>query len=281
MKKLSLVLEGGGMRGAYTAGCLSWLIDENIEFEGAYGISTGAVHLTSFLMKDKDLLFETSTRCIADKSVVGLIPLLKEGQLVSYDRLFDDILSKQLSFDITKVDSKTKAKFGLYDLELGKTVYIPLTKMNNKLLKAACSLPIIGKIIKENNKEYLDGGITEMIPIKEAINDGYDHHLIITTKPIDYVRKPAHPFVVWLMGMVYKKCPNIRTDYRDRHLNYNDQIKMINDLVDEGKAFYRYPSKTINVSRLRGDQKDLEALFALGRQDMENSREAIYQLLND
>ena len=208
-KRVALVLEGGGMRGAYTAGCLSWLLDEGIEFDAAYGISTGAVHLTSFLMKNKDYLYQMSTDIIADDSIIGIRPLFREGSFVGYDHLFDYHLKERLGFDIEDLKGKTNtdAKYGVYDLDLSETVYVPLKDMNMDILKACCTLPVIGKIVKVNGREYLDGGITKMIPVDQALEDGATDCLVITTKPIDYVRKPAKPFVVWVMSVVYRKCP--------------------------------------------------------------------------
>lgn len=280
-KKISLVLEGGGMRGAYTAGCLSWLIDEGIEFDYAYGISTGAVHLTSYLFKNKDFLHEMSTEVIAEKSVQGLPALLREGSFVAYNRMFNYYLKGKMGFDIKDVigKTKTKAKYGVYCLNENKTIYLDLKDMNMTLLKACCSLPIIGKVVKYEDKEYLDGGITKMIPIEEAVNDGCSDHLIITTKPFDYVRKQAHPFIVKLMSWVYKKCPQISIDYANRHLNYNKQIALIKELEESGHALYRYPTKESKVSRLGGDKEELRKLYELGRSDMENSREQIYKLI--
>lgn len=280
-KKISLVLEGGGMRGAYTAGCLSWLIDEGIEFDYAYGISTGAVHLTSYLFKNKDFLHEMSTEVIAEKSVQGLPALLREGSFVAYNRMFNYYLKGKMGFDIKDVigKTKTKAKYGVYCLNENETIYLDLKDMNMTLLKACCSLPIIGKVVKYEDKEYLDGGITKMIPIEEAVNDGCSDHLIITTKPFDYVRKQAHPFIVKLMSWVYKKCPQISIDYANRHLNYNKQIALIKELEESGHALYRYPTKESKVSRLGGDKEELRKLYELGRSDMENSRKQIYKLI--
>ena len=280
-KKLSLVLEGGGMRGAYTAGCLSWLIDEGIEFDCAYGISTGAVHLTCFLMKNKEYLYSMSTKYIADKTVVGIRPLFSEGRIVGYNHLFKEILFKQLHFDIENLigNTKTKAKYGVYDLKQGKTIYVPLKDMNMTMLQAACTLPILGKVVKVNDHEFLDGGITKMIPIEEAVDDGCTDHLIITTKPINYVRKPAKDFVVKLMSWFYRQCPQIAKDYKNRHINYNKQIEIIKDLEESGHALYRYPTKESKVSRLGGSKEELIKLYELGRSDMEESRKRIYELI--
>ncbi len=280
-KKTALVLEGGGMRGAYTAGCLSWLIDEGIEFDAAYGISTGAVHLTSFLMKNKDYLYDRSTDVIADDTVVGIKPLLREGSIVGYDYLFEHHLKEGFGFDIADIRDKTgcKAKYGAYSLEEGKTVYIPIKDMDMDMLKACCTLPIIGHVVKINGKEYLDGGITKMIPVEEAVNDGCTDCLIITTKPYDYVRKPAKEIVVKLMAMIYRKCPNISRDYRERHINYEKQISLIKEMEAKGHVIYRYPTEKVNVSRLKGDKADLRKLYELGRSDMEANKEAIYKLV--
>lgn len=280
-KKVSLVLEGGGMRGAYTAGCLSWLIDKGIDFDYAYGISTGAVHLTSFLMKNKTYLYKMSTEIIADKSLIGLRPLLTEGTFVGYQYMFSHFLKDQLHFDIVNAIGKTNtiAKYGIYSLEKGETIYFELKDMNMELLKAACSLPIIGKPVTFKGHEYLDGGITKMIPIEEALKDDCTDHLVITTKPIDYKRKPAKGIIVDLMKRVYKNCPSISNDYKNRHLNYNKQIEIIEKLEKAGHAVYRYPSEKIKVSRLNGSKEDLKKLYELGFKDMENDQERIFNLL--
>ena len=275
--KTSLVLEGGGMRGAYTAGCLAWLIDNDISFDTAFGISTGAVHLCSFLCGSIDYLYSLSTDYIADKTLVGIRPLLKEGHIVGYNYLFEHILPKIKHYDIEKAkSSKTSAYFGVYDIDEG-TTYINLKDLDPKmdLLKAACTLPVIGKAVKYKGKKYLDGGITKMIPIEAAIDTGADNYLVITTKPKDFIRKPAKAFVKGLMRLIYLRHPNISKDYAVRHLNYQKQIDIINDLVAKDKAVYIYPSQTIAVSRLSGDKADLRTLYDLGYKDMEANREVL------
>ena len=277
-KKISLVLEGGGYRGAFTAGCLSWLIDNNIDFDASYAISTGALHLTSFLLKDKELLFKISTDYICDKKAVGFKAFLNDGHIVSYDYLLNLLEDKGL--DITKLkDYDKEARIGLYDLSLGKTIFVDIQDMNMQMLKASCSLPILGRITKIDDHEYLDGGITKMIPIEKAIEDTNQKHLVIATKPIDYVRKPASKIVRLLMKIVYHKCPQIEKDYKVRHLNYQKQISLIKDLVKNNDAIYMCPSKKTNVTRLGGTKEELEDLFKLGYSDMENNKDKILSLL--
>lgn len=276
--KTSLVLEGGGMRGAYSAGALAWLIDQGIEFDCCYGISTGAVHMVSFLMKSKEFLYELPVNKITDPRIVGIRPLLRCGRIVDYDYLFDVILAKEENYDISPLKDCKDGQIGLYSLSKGKTFYHSTKDISMKLLEASTSLPILGTIVKEDGEEYLDGGITDMIPIQKAVDDGCKRHLIITTKPGDYERKPAKPFVVWLMKKSYPQCENISEDYKIRHINYMKQINMIKDLEEKKEAVYIYPSRHSNVTRLGGSFEELDALYKLGYSDMENRKEEILSL---
>lgn len=278
--KTSLVLEGGGLRGAYTAGALSWLIDQGIEFDSSYGISTGAVYLTNFLMKSKENLYDFSVNKITDKRIVGIKPLLRCGRLVDYDYLFDEIMTKELKFDISSLKDCKEGFIGVYSFSLGKTIYLPTKTISMKQLEASTSLPILGTIVKEDGEEYMDGGITDMIPIEKACADHCDRNLVITTKPGDYERKPAKPFIVWLMKQSYPQCENISRDYQIRHLNYKKQITLIKQLQQEKKALYVFPSKHSEVTRLGGSKEQLADLFELGYSDMEKRKDEIVSFLN-
>lgn len=268
------------MRGAYTAGCLSWLIDEGIEFDGAYGISTGALYLTTFLFKNKEWLKIISTEILPAKDTLGLRAFIKEGQIVAYKHMFDKLITR-FGFDLKNLKTKTKAKIGLYDLDKGETIFIKIEDLVQQLLIAACSLPLLGKVTKYNNHNYLDGGITKMIPIEKAVEDGYDKHLIITTKPFGYHRKPAKQFVVKLMALAYPYCKNISSDYKVRHLNYEKQISFINDLVDKNEALHLYPKGEVKVTRLGGSKEDLIDLYNMGYKEMEDRKEEIYRLIKE
>ena len=268
------------MRGAFTAGALSWFIDHDIDFDAAYGISTGALHLSSYLLKDKEFLYNCSTYYLPDKNSVGIRALFKEGRLVSYEYLMNTLKDK--GFNVENLsDYQRLAKIGLYDLGEGKTIYMPIQEMTMPLLKAACSLPIIGKVEVYNDHRYLDGGITKMIPIEQAIEDGCDRFFVIATKPLDYIRKPANGIVKLLMKICYPDCPSILEDYKVRHLNYQKQISLIQELVSDEKAIYMCPSRKTKVTRLGGSHEELDELYKMGYQDMENRKEDILKLLND
>ena len=268
------------MRGAYTAGALSWLIDNNIKFDNAYGISTGAIHLCSFLLKNKKFLQDISTKYINHKKSIGIRALLKCKRIVDYDYLFDELLIKRVGFNFDELKKiKCNAYVGLYELEKGRCEYTKVQDLDKKLLQATTTLPLIGEVMEiNNNRHVLDGGITEMIPINQAILDGCEKHLIITTKPAGYVRKPSKKIVVELMRKVYKDYPSVALDYAVRDRNYILQVDKISALSKEGSAVYIFPSQKSKVSRIKGKTKDLIKLYYLGYSDMENQKDKIIAL---
>lgn len=282
INKCALVLEGGGLRGAYTAGALTWFIDNNIEFDYSYGISTGAIYLCNYLMKSKENLLYFSTDGIADKRYMYLPAILRSGKIVDYDYLFNHIMEEENHYDLSPLkDCKSNAYYGLYDLQLGKTVYYPIQEININLLKASTTLPILGKIVKENGRELFDGGITDMIPIERAIEDGCNKFVVIATKPQTYRRKPSKKFIVNLMRKTYSKYPKLYQDYEIRHINYEKQINLIKSLCDKKQAIYCCPSKESKVTRLDGSKEELKNLFDMGYQDMEDRKQELFSIIND
>ena len=281
MSKSALVLEGGGMRGAYTAGVLTWMIDNGIEFDNHYGISTGAIHLSSYLLKRKDYLRSFPLEILPSKNSIGVRPFLKEGRIVGHKYMFDHVLKDEVKYDIDGlINCGKNAKVGLYDLEEGKTIYLDVKDLDKDLqiLKASTSLPAISKTIKVNGHSYLDGGITDMIPVEEAKRDGNETFVIVATKPLDYVRKPANAFLKFMMRVSFPRHKSIAEHYKIRHLNYVNQINIIKDLIKEDKALYLTPSKSLKVSRLKGDPEVLNELFELGYSDAENNKDKIIKL---
>lgn len=282
MSKLGLVLEGGGMRGAYTAGCLAWMIEQNIVTDYGVGISMGALHLYTYFLKDTDMLHKTSVDYMSNQNIIGLRALLREGRYVGYDYVFEELLKKDLHYDATPIrDQKLEVEIGLYDMQECRTVFFGSQDMDDDLqmVKAACVLPIAGNIQRFKGKDYLDGGITVMIPIERALEKGCDKNIVIVTKPAGYVRKPAGAFMRWFMKANYPKHDKMVHDYTHRHENYNRQMAIIADEVEKGKAILIRPSMSIPVKRFSGDPENLQKLYELGYQDMENQKEEIFKLI--
>lgn len=276
MKK-SLVLEGGGMRGAYTAGCLKWLIENNFTFDCSYGISAGAVLLAAYELKEMELLKKITCDVFVSPEFFGLNAFLKEGQYVAYKQMFQEVLAKDLKFDPSQLKSvATNVRIGLYDLQQQECVYYPKEDITIDTLMAACSLPIVSKSIVYKNKRVMDGGISKMVPIEQSILDGNKKHLVICTKPENYVRPKSSSFVGVLLKLVYRKFPKLVSDYMSRSVHYHQQMDICVDLQKQGHAILIRPSKEIKgISRFKGEKESLAELFELGYQDMEKQRDQL------
>ncbi len=282
MKKIGLVLEGGGMRGSYTAGCLCWLIDNNIEFDYGVGISAGAVNLCSYALKNKQYLYDIAVTYMPNKQNVGLIPLLKERTYIGYNYMFNDLLKTTLKYDISPLkDIDMKLEIGAFDLNLSKNVWFNQNELDLdlRILKGACTLPMAGKIVDFNGGRYLDGGIGTMVPVNKSIENGCDKHLVIITKDESYIRKPAGKKTIGATKFSYPKYPalvdalNIRTD------TYYREMDQVAKMVEKDTAYLIRPTKKFDVKRFSGDAKTLEKLFELGYQDMEDQKIQLLKFL--
>ena len=178
-------------------------------------------------------------------------------------------------------DANPDMEVGAYDLGKGETCWFGPQDLDDELilLRGTCALPVASAVVEYKGRRLLDGGITKMIPIERAQEKGCTKFLVITTKPTDYVRKPASKIVRVMMKVLYKECPQVEKDYRVRHINYNHQMDLIKRLVSNGDAVLVNPSHTVKVSRWKGDPEKCEELYQLGYNDMESRKEEIFRFL--
>ena len=282
MKKYALVTEGGGKRGAYTAGCLKWLIDHNIEFDSCNAISATAVFNSYFLAKDTKALETISTKLLNDKQNIGIIPVFREFQLMGYNFMFNHLLKREAPLDFEKVkQAKGKLQFGVYSKEEAKLVWVDneMLAKHPGYLQASCVLPVAGRSVKIDKKHYLDGGIETMMPIFHAQATGNELFFCITTKHESYIREPNGKLLSFIINLLYFRYPKMIASINKRVEIYYQEMGRIEELIKDKKALLMRPSKLLNVSRLSASTKDLEELFEMGYQDCENRKEEIIMFL--
>lgn len=278
--KIGLVLEGGGMRGAYTAGCLKWLIEQNLYFDHACAISATAVFLEYYITKDVVSLEKLGRGLMCDKNNIGILPILKERTILGYNYIFDQILKKITPLSVEKIkQSKTLAEIGVYDLKSDSLVWIDNQTFDEDLqfLRASCILPLAGKTVSINDRKYMDGGVLSMLPIFHSEQAGNDKFFCITTKHKSYVRKPNGWLVAKLLKLVYgKEYPKLVKNANDDRVDiYNRELDEVERLVDLKKAIFMRPSTLSQVSRLRATEQELSGLFDRGYLDCEARKSEI------
>ena len=280
MIKAGLVVEGGGMRGVYSSGVLDFFIEKDLFFENNYGVSAGACHLCSYLAKQYKRAFRVNVDYLNDKRYCSVHSLLKTGNLFGAEMLYD-IIPNEL--DLFDYDTYNKNESNFYvvitDINTGKPEYVKIGDLKKDIIyvRASSSLPLLAQNVKINDKEYLDGGISDSIPIKESIADGNKKNVVILTRDSTY-RKGKNSLMP-IIKLKYKKYPNFVKSMADRYIVYNEILDFIKELENNGDVFVIRPKKPVNIGRTEKNREKLEALYNDGYNDAKDCYEELLKYL--
>lgn len=249
MKK-GLVLEGGGMRGVFTCGVLDYLLEKNINFEYVIGVSAGALNATRFLSNQYKKGFEISLKYLNNKEYCSIYSLIKTGNIFGHSMLYDKI-----PFELDPLDNdyfkKNKVDFNCVATNCltGKPAYFKIKdfKKDMEYMKASSSLPLLSTIVNIDNCAYLDGGLSDSIPVKQAIRSGCKKVVVIMTQPKDYRKKQSKLYKI--MKLKYKKYPGIVEAMRIRHKVYNETLDFLYEEEAKGNIFIIQPDKSLGIKR--------------------------------
>ncbi|XOQ48508.1 MAG: NTE family protein RssA [Eubacteriales bacterium] len=270
---IGLVLEGGGMRGAYTSGVLEVLLEENIEFPTVYGISAGACNALSYISKQKKRNFDIFYNYIADKRYISVENLNKTGSLFGFDFIFGELFHKLLPFDYqTFFDSPVELKVGATDLKTGEAVYFGKADLDENFtaVKASSSLPFISNIVSYRGYELLDGGCAAPIPIERSIFDGNERNVIVLTRDRTYRKSLRPEFPRAVLRVQYGDYPNFVNAMLVRAEVYNNELEICNRQESAGKAVIIRPSRPIEAGRYEKNPEVLKAIYEMGMNDCRN-----------
>lgn len=280
MYQAGLVLEGGGMRGLYTAGVLDFFMEKGIMFSSCYGVSAGACHLCSYLSGQKGRALHISLDYLDDKEYCSPYSLIKTGDLFGVDYCYNRIPNELNLYDyeaFAKYPGKGYAV--VTNIETGRPEYMELKDMRRDIeaVRASSSLPLVSRNVQIGDKLYLDGGIADSIPIRRSIKDGNAKNIVVMTKPRGYRRKPSSNMK--LIRMKYKNYPKLVEDMERRHIRYNKTMAFIEKEEAEGRAFVFYPETLVKVGRIEKDKKKLKVLYLQGYHDAAINYEAMRRFL--
>lgn len=270
MYQAGLVLEGGGMKGLYTAGVLDFFLDMGIEFSNCYGVSAGACHLCSFLSGQRGRALAISVDYLNDKNYCSIYNLIKTGDLFGVKMCYDDIPNKLNLYDYEKFNAyQGKAYAVVTNIRTGRAEYLCLKDMHKDIqaVRASASLPLVSRNVKINGEEYLDGGLADSIPIMRSILDGNRKNVVVLTKEEGYRRNPSSHLE--LMKLCYAKYPKVYELMKNRHISYNETLDYLKAQTDNGQAFVIRPREKSSVGRIEKNRNKLLALYREGYEDAE------------
>lgn len=268
MNKIGLILEGGGMRGIYTAGVLDFFIEKNIEVDITIGVSAGSCHASSYLSKQYKRAYNATVDYINDKRYLSFSNLIKTGSIFGMDFMFNKIPNELNIYDYDTF-AKSKSKFVVVatNCETGSPEYFELKDLKKEIIymQASCSIPMFANIVEIDDFKLVDGGVSDSIPIEYSLNQGYKKNIVVLTRDITY-KKNKQQFLP-IVNKKYKKYPNLVKAIENRHLNYNKSLNLVNKLEKDGDVLVIRPKKPVNVSQIEKNAKKLTALYEEGYDD--------------
>ncbi|CUO20862.1 MULTISPECIES: patatin-like phospholipase family protein [Clostridium] len=262
----SLVLEGGTFRPIFSAGVMDALLDNDIMFPYCIGVSAGITNGVSYISKQKGRNLEVIENYRNDKRYFGVSNFFKCKSIFGLDFTFDEVPNKLNIFDMDTYKSyEGKVLVGVTNAKTGKAEYLDGKELDNtaQMLRATCAIPIFFPVIKINDKEYYDGGLCDPIPIKKAIEDGNEKHLIILTRPKGYIKKLSKNNRI-VARMLRKKYPNLEHILLTRHDLYNETVRFCEELEHQGKAIIIRPTAEGAIDSFEKDTTKLRAAYNHG-----------------
>lgn len=280
MKK-GLILEGGAMRGMFTAGVIDVLMENGIEFDGAVGVSAGAAFGCNYKSKQIGRVLRYNTKFCNDKRYGGLGVLIKTGNFYSADFCYNEV---PLKHDIFDFDSYKSNPMNFYvvctDVEKGEAVYHDFTACEGNgfdWIRASASMPLVSQFVEIDGMKLLDGGISDAIPLRFFENLGYDKNILVLTRPKDYRKKKSG--IIPLVKIKYRKYPELVEIMKNRHIAYNETLEYIEKKEKDGEILVIRPETALPIKRTEKNPETLTLVYQLGRKVATEKLNEIKQFL--
>ena len=282
MIKAALVLEGGALRGMYTSGVLDTFLKNNMEFECVAGVSAGALNAMSYISKQPGRSAKINLEYCDDPRYIGRKAFIKNKGIIGYDYLFGDISENKVPFDYKSFEN-TNQRFIIVttNCEKAETEYLEKSNCNDlfKAAQASSSMQLASAIVEINNNHYLDGAVTTSIPVKWALEQGYEKVVVVLTRDKTYRKPMLSNKMKKLYKLANHKYPKLIEKLNKMPERYNKLQDEIIDLEKEGKIFIIRPEKEVTVSRLEKDKEKLENLYKEGIAETEKNLDALKEYL--
>lgn len=283
LEKTALIMEGGAMRGMFTAGVIDVLMENGIDFDGAAGTSAGAAYGCNFKSHQIGRVIRYNKKYCRDRRFASLWSLFKTGDLFGADFCYYEIPDKLDKFDKeTFKNSSMEFYVTCTDILTGKAVYHRCDnadKNDIEWMRASASMPMAAEIVKVDGKLLLDGGMTDSIPVRFMQSKGYGKCVVILTQPLGYIKKKNN--MIPLLKIKYRKYPNLINALKNRHIMYNKTLEYIEKQEKEGKLLVLRPPENLGISHVSHDPEELERVYQIGRKTCTEKLESIKDFLSE
>ena len=280
MKKNGLVLEGGGMRALFTAGVLDAFLEKSLCIDTMVSVSAGALFGVNYVSQQKGRAVRYNIKFAGDKRYMSLRNWFKTGNVLDKKFSYYDLPMKLDVFDEKKFsESNINFYIVLTNIETGKAEYILIKDVFDQMeyLRATSALPFASKIIKIDGKKYLDGGITDPVPIDYCKKMGCDKLIVVLTRPKGKYKEDK---LNWLFKIVYKKYPKLVERLVNMENDYKKTLKKIIELEDKGEIFVIRPDEVLDIGRLETNKEKIKEIYNKGLEKGRKEIEKLEKYLN-
>ena len=280
--KTGLIMEGGAMRGMFTAGVLDVLMENGLVTDGAIGVSAGAVFGCNYKSHQIGRVIRYNTEYCNDKRYASFKNLVKTGNLYSEQFCYHEVPEKLDPFNEEAFAASPMDFFVVCtDVKTGEPIYHKCRKGDAedvRWMEASASMPLAAKIVKIGHYGLLDGGVADSIPVRFFESIGYKRNLIILTQPKGYIKK-KNKFLPAIRAR-YFRYPAFVEAVADRHERYNETLSYISMLEQAGKDYVIRPPIPLEIGAMERDPAQLRRVYETGRAVAQIQVEKIRDFLN-
>ncbi|UOR13003.1 patatin-like phospholipase family protein [Halobacillus amylolyticus] len=277
MDQTGLVLEGGGMRGAYTAGVLDFFLDEDIHFPYVVGASAGACNGSSYVAGQRGRNYEVMVEYGDHPEYISFKRMFTNRQLFGMDFIFDKLPNQLVPFDYDSFLARTtEFVVGTTNMRTGEPQFFdhfPDRISLLKVMRASSSLPLIAPSISYLGEELMDGGIADPIPLQPSVEAGNRKHVVVLTRNDGHIKKKLK--LNWYFNRKYKNFPKFAQALRNRHQKYNNTMSQIKKMEEDQQVFILRPLRPLQVSRIEKNRDRLHQLYMQGYQEAEQQSDEL------
>lgn len=281
--RVGLVLEGGGMRGVYTAGILEYFLESQLFFPYVIGVSAGACNAASYLSKQKGRNKTVTIEYASDPRYISWRNYFRNRQFFGMDFIFDEIPNNHVPYHYDVFyNSPSEFVVGTTDCLTGDPVYFKKQDYGKDLLtvlRASSSLPFIAPEVRFKDKILLDGGISDPIPLKKAQQDGFAKNIVILTRNKGYLKKPSK--FHYLVNRKYPEYKGLQQSLRNRYQIYNETVEYLEMEEKKGNVLIIRPTQPLKVGRMERNPQRLEELYNQGYEDARSAMSSIVNYIKD
>ena len=269
MMKYGLVLEGGALRGLYSAGVIDVLMEAGIEFDGLVGVSAGAAFGCNYKSRQPGRPLRYNLRFARDWRYCSFRSLLLTGDLFGAQYAYHTLPNELDLFDNDAFECNPMAFWAVCtDVETGEAVYKRLEHggdLTYDWIRASASMPLCSRVVELEGRKLLDGGIADSIPLEFMVKQGFERNVVVLTQPANYVKHPNRFVPLMRLGQL-RHYPHFTEAVAHRHEMYNAELNYVRQCEVQGQALVFRPDSPLPIGHTSHDPEEMRRVYDIGRE---------------